>query len=135
MSVILVLAIDRIIRQGQLGRTYNVGGNSELANLTVVETLCFTHELQPKSTGSYYDQVSFVTDRPGHDRRYELMPLVCVMNSTGNHKKPLLLVSDRPSIGTLNEMIGSNSGAIWWLPSGTTGDSRILTLAITELLY
>jgi dTDP-glucose 4,6-dehydratase len=66
-------AIDRIIRQGELGRTYNVGGNSEQANLTVVETLCeILDDLKPKDSGKYYDQVAFVTDRPGHDRRYAI---------------------------------------------------------------
>ena len=67
-------AIREILKQGQIGETYNVGGRHEKTNLEVVETLCaMLDELKPKSNGkSYADQITFVKDRPGHDRRYAI---------------------------------------------------------------
>jgi dTDP-glucose 4,6-dehydratase len=67
-------AIREILKQGQIGETYNVGGRNEKTNLEVVETLCtILDELKPKSNGkSYADQITFVKDRPGHDKRYAI---------------------------------------------------------------
>jgi dTDP-glucose 4,6-dehydratase len=67
-------AIRQILNEGQIGETYNVGGWNEKTNLEVVETLCaILDELKPKSDGkSYADQIIFVKDRPGHDRRYAI---------------------------------------------------------------
>ena len=67
-------AIRRVLEAGQLGETYNVGGWNEKANLDVVHTLCrILDELQPRPDGlSYAEQITFVTDRPGHDRRYAI---------------------------------------------------------------
>ena len=67
-------AIREVLKQGHMGETYNVGGWNEKTNLEVVETLCaILDELKPKSDGkSYADQVTFVKDRPGHDRRYAI---------------------------------------------------------------
>ena len=67
-------AIREILKQGQIGETYNVGGRNEKTNLEVVETLCtILDELKPKPDGkSYADQITFVKDRPGHDRRYAI---------------------------------------------------------------
>lgn len=67
-------AIRRVLEAGKLGETYNVGGWNEKANLDVVNTLCaILDELQPRSDGkSYSTQITFVTDRPGHDRRYAI---------------------------------------------------------------
>jgi dTDP-glucose 4,6-dehydratase len=67
-------AIREVLKQGQIGETYNVGGWNEKTNLEVVETLCaILDELKPKSDGkSYADQIIFVKDRPGHDRRYAI---------------------------------------------------------------
>jgi len=66
-------AIQQVIQAGQLGETYNVGGHNEKTNLQVVETICgLLDELQPKQTGTYADQIAFVTDRPGHDKRYAI---------------------------------------------------------------
>jgi dTDP-glucose 4,6-dehydratase len=67
-------AIREVLKQGQIGETYNVGGWNEKTNLEVVETLCtILDELKPKSDGkSYADQIAFVKDRPGHDRRYAI---------------------------------------------------------------
>lgn len=66
-------AIRRVLQAGQLGETYNVGGCNEKKNLDVVHTLCdILDRLQPKQAGSYRDQITFVKDRPGHDRRYAI---------------------------------------------------------------
>ena len=67
-------AIREILKRGQIGETYNVGSWNEKKNLEVVETLCaILDELKPKSNGKRYsDQITFVKDRPGHDRRYAI---------------------------------------------------------------
>ena len=67
-------AIREVLKQGHIGETYNVGGWNEKTNLEVVETLCtILNELKPKSDGkSYADQITFVKDRLGHDRRYAI---------------------------------------------------------------
>ncbi len=66
-------ALWLINRQGVPGETYNIGGNSERTNLDVVQTVCrILDELHPKASGSYADQIEFVPDRPGHDRRYAI---------------------------------------------------------------
>ena len=67
-------AIRRVLEAGQLGETYNVGGWNEKANLDVVNTLCaILDELKPRTDGqSYATQITFVQDRPGHDRRYAI---------------------------------------------------------------
>jgi dTDP-glucose 4,6-dehydratase len=67
-------AICRVLEAGKLGETYNVGGWNEKPNLEVVNTICsILDELRPKSDGSSYaSQITYVKDRPGHDRRYAI---------------------------------------------------------------
>ena len=67
-------AICTILKQGKIGETYNVGDWNEKTNLEVVELICaILDELKPKSDGkSYRDQITFVKDRPGHDKRYAI---------------------------------------------------------------
>ncbi len=67
-------AIRRVLAEGRLGETYNVGGCNEKANIDVVRTLCsILDELRPRGDGeSYASQMTFVKDRPGHDRRYAI---------------------------------------------------------------
>ena len=66
-------AIREVLARGRLGETYNVGGWNEKTNLDVVHTICdLLDEMQPKAAGSYRDQIIFVKDRPGHDRRYAI---------------------------------------------------------------
>ncbi|AEI78172.1 dTDP-glucose 4,6-dehydratase RfbB [Cupriavidus necator N-1] len=66
-------AIREVLAKGRLGETYNVGGWNEKTNLDVVHTLCdLLDDLSSKATGSYRDQITFVKDRPGHDRRYAI---------------------------------------------------------------
>lgn len=67
-------AIDLIFHTGKAGETYNVGGHNERNNLQIVDTICsILDQKQPRLNGkSYKDLVVFVTDRPGHDRRYAI---------------------------------------------------------------
>ncbi len=67
-------AIRHVLESGKLGETYNIGGWNEKPNLEVVDTICsILDELRPKSDGAHYaDQITFVKDRPGHDRRYAI---------------------------------------------------------------
>lgn len=66
-------AIRRVLEAGRVGDVYNVGGWNEKANLEVVHTLCdILDKLTPKAAGSYRDQITYVQDRPGHDRRYAI---------------------------------------------------------------
>ncbi|MFM0692240.1 dTDP-glucose 4,6-dehydratase [Paraburkholderia graminis] len=66
-------AIRQVLERGTPGETYNVGGWNEKTNLEVVHTLCdLLDELKPKAHGSYRDQMTFIKDRPGHDRRYAI---------------------------------------------------------------
>ncbi len=67
-------AIRRVLEAGRVGETYNVGGWNEKPNLDVVHTLCaILDELQPRADGQpYQTQITYVTDRPGHDRRYAI---------------------------------------------------------------
>jgi dTDP-glucose 4,6-dehydratase len=65
-------AIETVLAKGVVGETYNVGGNNQQTNIKVVRTICtLLDELRPKST-PYADQITYVTDRPGHDRRYAI---------------------------------------------------------------
>jgi dTDP-glucose 4,6-dehydratase len=67
-------AIRRVLAAGRVGETYNIGGRNEMANLSVVELLCdMLDQLQPRADGGSYRQlITFVPDRPGHDRRYAI---------------------------------------------------------------
>ena len=67
-------ALELVATKGRPGESYNVGGNSERTNLSVVETICdFLDRRRPRAGGkSYRDLITFVTDRPGHDRRYAI---------------------------------------------------------------
>lgn len=65
-------ALYTVVTQGAVGETYNIGGHNEQKNLDVVQTICdLLDEMVPKD-GSYRDQITYVTDRPGHDRRYAI---------------------------------------------------------------
>jgi dTDP-glucose 4,6-dehydratase len=67
-------AIRRVLEAGRPGEVYNIGGSSEMANIDVVHVLCgILDELRPRTDGrSYREQIAFVKDRPGHDRRYAI---------------------------------------------------------------
>ena len=67
-------AIRRVLEAGRLGETYNVGGWNEKPNIEIVQTVCrLLDELRPQVDGTNYSQqITYVTDRPGHDRRYAI---------------------------------------------------------------
>jgi len=67
------LAIDAIFHRGRVGETYNIGGNNEWKNIDLVEKLCdIMDELLGRNAGSSRQLITFVKDRPGHDRRYAI---------------------------------------------------------------
>ncbi|WP_345795191.1 dTDP-glucose 4,6-dehydratase [Thauera sp. JM12B12] len=66
-------AIREVLARGRLGETYNVGGWNEMANVDIVDTLCaLLDALRPDAAGSYRRLITYVKDRPGHDRRYAI---------------------------------------------------------------
>lgn len=68
-------ALLLVVSQGQVGRSYNIGGANERTNLQLVQTICAILDRQrPRETGAYADLITFVTDRPGHDARYAIDP-------------------------------------------------------------
>ena len=68
-------ALLLVVEKGELGRSYNIGGENERTNLELVKTLCgILDRLQPRGNGNYADLITFVTDRPGHDARYAIDP-------------------------------------------------------------
>ena len=67
-------AIRRVLQGGQLGETYNVGGWNEMPNIEIVQRVCqLLDQMRPRADGkSYAEQITYVKDRPGHDRRYAI---------------------------------------------------------------
>ena len=66
-------ALELVLTKGRVGESYNVGGNAERTNLSVVETICdLLDARRPLHGGKRRDLITFVTDRPGHDRRYAI---------------------------------------------------------------
>jgi dTDP-glucose 4,6-dehydratase len=65
-------ALYKVVTEGKVGETYNIGGHNEKKNLEVVQTICeILDNLVPK-VSKYSEQINYVTDRPGHDRRYAI---------------------------------------------------------------
>jgi dTDP-glucose 4,6-dehydratase len=69
-------ALEAVVTRGAVGESYNIGGRAERTNLQVVEAICdVLDRKRPRADGkSYREQIRFVTDRPGHDRRYAIDP-------------------------------------------------------------
>jgi len=68
-------ALLLVLQKGQIGESYNIGGENERRNIDLVRMLCaILDKKKPKASGSYADQITFVTDRPGHDARYAIDP-------------------------------------------------------------
>jgi dTDP-glucose 4,6-dehydratase len=66
-------AVRLVLAKGRAGETYNIGGECERANIDLVRTLCaLLDRLRPRARGSHAELIQFVTDRPGHDRRYAM---------------------------------------------------------------
>lgn len=99
-------AIRRVLEAGHVGEVYCVGGSSEMANIDVVNLLCaILDEEHPRSDGkSYATQITYVTDRPGHDRRYAI-----------NHDKVSTALGWRPSESFAS---GLRKTVRWYLDHG-----------------
>jgi len=67
-------ALLLVLAKGQLGRSYNIGGENERRNIDLVRTICAILDAKRPKATPYADQISFVTDRPGHDARYAIDP-------------------------------------------------------------
>ena len=68
-------ALRVILERGRIGQTYCIGARAERTNLELVRTLCtLLDEMRPRATGQYEQLIEFVSDRPGHDRRYAVSP-------------------------------------------------------------
>ena len=71
-----VRALYEVVTRGQVGETYNIGGHNEKTNIEVVQTLCALLEQlapkKPEGVAHYADLITYVTDRPGHDKRYAI---------------------------------------------------------------
>ena len=68
-------ALLLVVEKGQVGRSYNIGGENELSNLELVNKICeILDRMRPRSGGRYADLITFVPDRPGHDERYAIDP-------------------------------------------------------------
>tara|TARA_B100000579_G_C22825980_1_gene853156 strand:- start:1130 stop:2185 length:1056 start_codon:yes stop_codon:yes gene_type:complete len=71
-----VRALMKVLLEGQIGETYNIGGHNEISNIEVVKNICsLLEELNPQkppSVENYHDLITFVKDRPGHDKRYAI---------------------------------------------------------------
>ncbi len=65
--------IDKVFHRGQSGETYNIGGKNERSNNEIARTVCeILDEAAPRTSGSYKELITYVSDRPGHDRRYAI---------------------------------------------------------------
>ena len=65
------VALETIFSKGDVGETYNIGGSNEVKNIDIVKTICdIMDDIKPSKNGSYRDLITFVDDRPGHDKRY-----------------------------------------------------------------
>lgn len=67
-------ALLLVLQHGETGRSYNIGGENEMTNLNLVEMICAILDRLKPAAAPYSNQVTFVTDRPGHDRRYAIDP-------------------------------------------------------------
>ena len=68
-------ALLLVSEKGQVGRSYNIGGENELSNLELVNKICeILDRIRPRSEGLYAELITFVMDRPGHDARYAIDP-------------------------------------------------------------
>ncbi|MEZ9539105.1 dTDP-glucose 4,6-dehydratase [Shewanella sp. 10N.286.51.B8] len=65
-------ALYKVVTVGKVGETYNIGGHNEKQNIEVVKTICFILDTLVPKESAYADQITYVTDRPGHDRRYAI---------------------------------------------------------------
>lgn len=67
-------ALLTVLQKGQLGRSYNIGGENEAKNIDIVQMICAILDAKRPAAAPYADQITYVTDRPGHDMRYAIDP-------------------------------------------------------------
>jgi len=67
-------ALLTVLQKGRVGRSYNIGGENEARNIDIVRMICAILDTKRPQTVSYAEQITFVTDRPGHDMRYAIDP-------------------------------------------------------------
>lgn len=67
-------ALLRVLTDGKTGRSYNIGGENERSNIDLVRNICALLDARRPKDAPYADQITFVTDRPGHDARYAIDP-------------------------------------------------------------
>ncbi len=67
-------ALLQVVQQGKIGRSYNIGGENEVRNIDLVRMICAILDAKRPKATPYADQITFVTDRPGHDLRYAIDP-------------------------------------------------------------
>ncbi len=67
-------ALLQVVQEGQVGRSYNIGGENECSNLQLVQMLCAILDRLRPGPALYADLITFVADRPGHDARYAIDP-------------------------------------------------------------
>jgi len=67
-------ALLTVVQKGEVGRSYNIGGENEATNIDLVRTICGILDAKRPAAKPYADQITFVTDRPGHDARYAIDP-------------------------------------------------------------
>jgi len=105
-------AIRLVLEAGRPGEVYNIGGNAEMTNLEVVHTICdVLNEMMPRRDGrSYREQLEFVKDRPGHDRRYAI--------DAGKIRQELGWVPEHRFDSGIRKTIQ------WYLDQWTRGDER-----------
>ena len=83
-------ALHKVIQMGKPGESYSIGGNNEISNIDIVETICkIMDKKKPlKSSKTYSSLIRYVKDRPGHDFRYAINPKKILKSWDGNQKKP-----------------------------------------------
>ena len=85
-------AIYSVLQNGNIGETYNIGGDNEIKNIDIVHSICaIMNEIKPRSCGKDYDElIIFVKDRPGHDYRYAIDASKIKEKLFGSLKKVLI---------------------------------------------
>ena len=67
-------ALLTVLQKGELGRSYNIGGENEAKNIDIVKMICAILDEKRPAAAPYAEQITYVTDRPGHDLRYAIDP-------------------------------------------------------------